>query len=112
MSIDDLNAVDTSQWQLIGSTSDFGAEVKVFNVESRRIAVRMENGEITACLARCPHGAYVMENPEVHDTLVTCPLHGWRFDMSRGGCEIHGYEGLRRLNVRVVDDNVYLDISK
>lgn len=31
MSVNESNEVDAGQWQLIGSTSDFGTEVKVFN---------------------------------------------------------------------------------
>ncbi len=41
-----------------------------------------------------------MDRAEVDKNIVSCPLHGWQFDLDRGGCEINGYRHLQVFEIR------------
>jgi nitrite reductase (NADH) small subunit len=53
-------------------------------VAGRRIAVfRLADG-FAALDADCPHSGGPLSDGIVADRCVTCPLHGWRFDLRTG----------------------------
>lgn len=53
-------------------------------VAGRRIAVfRLRDG-FAAIDADCPHRGGPLSDGLVADGCVTCPLHGWRFDLRNG----------------------------
>jgi nitrite reductase (NADH) small subunit len=53
-------------------------------VAGRRIAVfRLRDG-FAAVDASCPHRGGPLSDGLVADGCVTCPLHGWRFDLRTG----------------------------
>jgi nitrite reductase (NADH) small subunit len=59
-------------------------EGRVASVDGRRIAVfRLADGFV-ALDAACPHMGGPIADGIVGDSCVTCPLHGWRFDLRTG----------------------------
>jgi nitrite reductase (NADH) small subunit len=53
-------------------------------VAGRRIAVFRTPGGHHAIGAACPHAGGPLADGLVADSCVTCPLHGWRFDLRTG----------------------------
>lgn len=51
-----------------------GEEVAVFNVA----------GTIYACSNRCPHAGGPLRDSLISGTVISCPWHGWRFDLAAG----------------------------
>ncbi len=45
---------------------------------------RTANGQVYALVNKCPHKAGPLSQGIVHDTTVTCPLHGWRISLTTG----------------------------
>jgi len=45
---------------------------------------RTANGEVYALFNKCPHKQGPLSQGIVHDTTVTCPLHGWRISLITG----------------------------
>jgi nitrite reductase (NADH) small subunit len=45
---------------------------------------RTADNQIFALEDRCPHKGGPLSEGIVHGTSVTCPLHGWVFDMASG----------------------------
>jgi nitrite reductase [NAD(P)H] small subunit len=59
-------------------------EGRSVTVAGRRVAVfRLPEGFV-ALDAACPHRAGPLSDGIVADSCVTCPLHGWRFDLRTG----------------------------
>lgn len=59
-------------------------EGRSVTIGGRRIAVvRLLDG-FAAVDAECPHRGGPLADGIVADTCVTCPLHGWRFDLRSG----------------------------
>lgn len=73
-----------------------GHPVALFNVDGRFYALS------NVCLHR---GGPVGEG-ELDGTIVTCPLHGWEYDVRTGSNTINPTARLRAFDVRVDGDDV------
>ncbi|HMO46536.1 MAG TPA: Rieske 2Fe-2S domain-containing protein [Rubrivivax sp.] len=51
--------------------------------------------------SRCPHQATDMQQTAVDGCMLSCPQHGWRFDLRSGACTAVGDRPLRQLPSRV-----------
>ena len=64
--------------------------------------------EIHAIDNLCPHQHIpVLAEGQLEATILTCPMHGWQFDITTGLCT-HGSGRLRRYLVKVEAGSVYL----
>ena len=86
-------------FQRIGSAADVPLlEGRTVTVGGRRIAVFRTQDGFHAVDAACPHRAGPLADGLVADNCVTCPLHGWRFDL-RTGAGLGGHPGIERHEV-------------
>ena len=51
--------------------------------------------------SRCPHQATELQAPDLSGCTLTCPQHGWSFDLRSGACTAVGDRPLQRLPSRV-----------
>lgn len=58
----------------------------------------------------CPHEDVGLADGELADGTLTCPGHGYRFDLRTGRCGHDPSLVLRRYPVRVVGDDVFVDL--
>jgi nitrite reductase/ring-hydroxylating ferredoxin subunit len=75
--------------------------LKTVMAGDEKILVSRLDGKLFACLARCPHAGFGMVNAEVEGTVLSCPFHGWRFDLNEAGSELHGYRGLAMRTIKI-----------
>jgi nitrite reductase/ring-hydroxylating ferredoxin subunit len=92
---------------------------------THKIGVLNVNGEIVAILNFCPHhgapicigevsGTFVDSDPQQltygrEGTVLTCPWHHWQFDLKTGRGIADERQRLKKFNVTVEDDYVYID---
>ena len=58
--------------------------MKEVEVDGRIIALFNVDGVISAIDGLCPHQGGPLAEGELSGTLVTCPWHGWQFDVKTG----------------------------
>jgi nitrite reductase/ring-hydroxylating ferredoxin subunit len=58
--------------------------MKETEIDGRIIALFNVGGEISAIDGICPHQGGPLAEGELTGTTVTCPWHGWRFDIKTG----------------------------
>ncbi|MBE7420276.1 MAG: Rieske 2Fe-2S domain-containing protein [Ideonella sp.] len=56
--------------------------------------------------SRCPHQSTEIPELALHGSTLTCPKHGWVFDIASGRCVANGDAPLRRWHTRVADSRV------
>ncbi len=56
-------------------------------VDGQKILVFLVEGEPVATAARCPHAQGPLHQGEISGQTLTCPWHGWAFDLRTGACE-------------------------
>lgn len=84
-----------------------GASVRVRDVE---IALFLRGGKVYAVENLCPHQHIpVLAEGELAGTMLTCPMHGWSFDIRTGQC-LHASTRLRSYDVRISDGTVYVAV--
>lgn len=82
-------------------TADVGnMQLAVFNVDGKFYA--LENS--------CPHQGGPLAEGFVEGKCVTCPWHGWEFDVTTGECPDMGEE-VARFPVRVEDGTVQVEVN-
>jgi nitrite reductase (NADH) small subunit len=75
------------------------------------IAVFNVRGEILAIGNECPHAAGSLGDGLLEGDIVTCPQHGWEFDVRSGACMTVPGEGVRRYPVRLEGDDIMVDLG-
>ena len=71
--------------RLIEGAHDVGeGELAGFNVGGERIAVANVNGTLHAFDDSCTHLGCSLADGDLEGTVVTCPCHGSRFDVTTG----------------------------
>ncbi len=83
-----------------------------FKVLGRRILVRRgTDGVLVALELACRHqNADLTGAPQVGDVL-TCPRHGWRYDLRDGQCLDQPWAALRRFAVAEEDGAIWLSLK-
>lgn len=100
-----------SDWKRVVAQADLGEELLLARVADRPIALGYVDGDLVAFDAFCPHMRGPMVRAETDGKIVSCPLHGWRFDLAEGGRELHGYRGLQTYPVKVDGGEVFVLIE-
>src|SRR5262245_3340806 len=75
-----------------------GREVALFNVDGKFHAI--ENV--------CPHMGGPLGWWELDDCVLTCPWHGWQFDVKNGACINMPGEDASVIPIEVRDGNIFL----
>ncbi|MBS1870332.1 MAG: Rieske 2Fe-2S domain-containing protein [Actinobacteria bacterium] len=107
-----MSALIDGTWVAVGRAADVPLwEGRRVTVDGRRVAIfRTEEG-VHAVSADCPHAGGPLQDGLVADGCVTCPLHGWRFDL-RSGARIGADDGaLTRYEVVERDGELLLNLE-
>ena len=83
---------------------------KLCTIEDRRIALFNLGGTLYAIDNHCPHRDGPVAAGELNDSVVTCPWHGWRFNVTDGRCLEDG-ANLRCYPVHIEGGDVLVDVS-
>jgi nitrite reductase (NADH) small subunit len=96
---------------LIGRVGDVPLlEGRSTTVAGRRVAVfRTPDGHV-AIDGACPHSGGPLADGLVADACVTCPLHGWRFDL-RSGAALGNHPGVTAHEVVERDGELWLRLA-
>ena len=82
-------------------------------VRGHYLALFDVDGTVRAVQNTCLHVGNPIDDGTVKDGCVTCPWHGWRYDLRSGEhLTVFGRRpGLRTYEVRVVGDDIMVDIE-
>jgi nitrite reductase/ring-hydroxylating ferredoxin subunit len=76
-------------------------------VGGRAVAVACTaEGTFRAVGASCPHAGGPLAEGDVRGEILTCPYHGWRFDLRDGRCLDEPGESVPTFPVEIVGDAV------
>lgn len=88
-------------WVAVGRNEDFPVGLHSLRAGEKQIVLAVLEGEVFAFHPFCPHMQGPLNLSEVAGTIISCPLHAWRFDLRRCGAEVHGFRPLKTYEVRV-----------
>lgn len=95
----------------IAEMSDVGPGTgKVIVVDGNEIALFNIQGQYYAIHNTCPHRGGPLGEGYVDGNVVTCPWHGWEFDVTTGESPLNSMIRVRSLPVRVEGNEVKVEL--
>lgn len=84
---------------------------KVIHISGKILALFNVNGEFFVIDNTCLHKGGPLGEGELDGSVVTCPLHGWRYDVTTGRCtfpatnlEVISYK------VNIKDEDIFIEV--
>lgn len=84
---------------------------RTVHVRGREFALWNVDGQFHCIDDQCPHRGGPLGSGWLNDGRISCPLHGWEFDVRTGACLTRPDRPVSTYPTRVVNDRVEIDIS-
>jgi nitrite reductase/ring-hydroxylating ferredoxin subunit len=96
--------------QRLASKSDIpeGKAIIVVTDDGLEIALFKWKGEVFAINNICPHEGGPLGESAVEEGQITCPWHGWQFNLKNGDCTNMPGEKAHCFAIQIVHDDIYL----
>ena len=75
--------------------------IALFNIEGRFFAINNV----------CPHRGGPLAEGSLEGPVVTCPWHGWQFDVSTGTCRTAPDFTCEKFEVRLEGDEIFVGLA-
>jgi NAD(P)H-dependent nitrite reductase small subunit len=83
---------------------------KVVEAGGKTIALFNANGTFYAIDNTCQHRGGPLGEGSLSGTIVTCPWHGWEYDVTSGACQFDSSIKVQKFEVRVDGDDVLVSV--
>jgi nitrite reductase/ring-hydroxylating ferredoxin subunit len=96
----------------LGSVGDFqGVRIKSYRMLGRLVGiVREPDGTFWATEIACKHQNADLTTGRFEGDEVTCPRHGWKYDIRTGQCLNQNSAPLRRHHLRRIGDELHVSV--
>jgi nitrite reductase (NADH) small subunit len=84
-------------------------QTELVTVDGEDVALFRRGEEVFAIGNQCPHQGGNLCDGIVEGDIVTCPLHGWEFDLRSGACMTVPGESVTRYAVSIDDGAVLVE---
>lgn len=82
---------------------------KLVQVKGKDIALFKHNGKVRALFSICPHQGGPLDEGGITDGMVTCPWHGWEFNVETGECSFNKAIKQPTFPVKEEGDDIYVE---
>jgi nitrite reductase (NADH) small subunit len=86
-----------------------GKSILVISPRGKQIAIFNVQGLIFALDNTCPHMGGPLSQGDIEGCVVTCPWHGWQFDVTSGDCQNMPGENAEKIPIEIIEGFVYID---
>jgi nitrite reductase (NADH) small subunit len=98
-----------AELQRVGSRAELGRSgALAVQVHDQHLAIFLVEGRVVATAGKCPHNGGPLHKGTVCAGKLSCPWHGWTYDLATGECEESDEASLARFEVRVENDDIYV----
>ncbi len=80
--------------------------------DGRVVALYNVDGMLYALDGICPHQGGPLGEGELTGSVVTCPWHGWQFDVCTGQNELTSSSQQPQIPIRVEDGAILVDVEE
>ncbi|MCA9121056.1 MAG: Rieske 2Fe-2S domain-containing protein [Planctomycetaceae bacterium] len=101
-----------SNWIRIASVEQCPpGSAREFVANDRIVALYNVEGEFHALDGICPHQGGPLGKGNLSGCIVTCPWHGWQFDVTNGQHQTSASLLHAKIPVKIEGDSVLVDVS-
>ena len=84
---------------------------KLADVNGMRVVLARVGEHVYACADTCPHRGGPLGEGKLTGSRLTCPWHGWMFDVRTGACLLPARgSAVATYPVRVEGDEIWIDV--
>jgi len=95
----------------VGSLSELRGGKRIgADINGTRVVVFLVDGRVIATTGRCPHAGGPLEEGDLSGAVLTCPWHGWTYNLCTGSCEEDPDISLPFYKVRIEGDDVFVTL--
>lgn len=108
----DNSANEAGRWVSVGKSTDVGEKQGVeFLVGSDVVAVFRQEGKLYAVDGICAHQGGPIAKGALDKTCVTCPWHGWQYNIENGENILTKRKMLRTFDVREIEGRIEIKFA-
>ena len=85
--------------------------IREFQVEGATIAVANVDGKFFAINNTCLHRGGPLAEGELNGKVVTCPWHGWQYDVTSGKLIMNPTVGVNCYPVEIRGEDIFVEFS-
>ncbi len=98
-------------FQKIAATSELApGSSKMVTVEGREIALFHVDGKFFAIENSCAHRGGPLAEGAIEGCIVTCPWHGYKFDVASGKSISHPLSSVGCFTVKVEGQDIWVEV--
>jgi nitrite reductase/ring-hydroxylating ferredoxin subunit len=86
--------------------------IREFQVAGKAVAVANVGGQFHALNNTCMHRGGPLADGPLEGNVVTCPWHGWEYDVTTGKVAQHSSVGVESYPVEVRGDEIFVDLGQ
>jgi len=83
---------------------------KHVKVKNKEIAIYNVNGKIYATDNACLHHKGPLGEGQLNNNIISCPWHGWQYDITNGNCNTVPGLKLKTYKVKIDKEKIMIDI--
>ena len=83
---------------------------KVVEVSGKTVAIFNCEGAFYAIDNTCKHRGGPLGEGSLSNTTVTCPWHGWEYDVTTGECAMESSIKVQKFDVKVEGDDILISL--
>jgi nitrite reductase (NADH) small subunit len=83
--------------------------IREVQVNGRKIAIANVNGRFYALDNTCLHRGGPLGQGELEENVVTCPWHGWQYDVTTGKTLMNPEAGVQTFPIELRGEEVFVD---
>jgi len=101
-----------SEYTQIASTADLQpGHGKCFDVGGTQVGLFNVDGVFYAINNVCPHAMGPLAEGDLEDKVISCPVHGWNFDVTTGECAFMPGVSVKTYPCKVEGDQVLVQVA-
>jgi nitrite reductase/ring-hydroxylating ferredoxin subunit len=86
--------------------------IREFQVAGKAVAVANVGGQFHALNNTCMHRGGPLADGPLEGNVVTCPWHGWEYDVTTGKVAQNSSVGVESYPVEVRGDEIFVDLGQ
>jgi nitrite reductase (NADH) small subunit len=86
-------------------------QIREFQVAGKAVAIANVGGKFFAINSICLHQGGPLGEGDLEGSQVTCPWHGWQYDVTTGKLVQQPDSGVERYPVELRQDELYVDLD-
>ncbi len=85
--------------------------IREFQIDGKTVAIACVSGKLYAIDNVCLHRGGPLGQGELSGSIVTCPWHGWQYDVTNGKLKINPAVALQCYPIEVRGQDVFVDVG-